>query len=317
MDKARTIKRMEGCFVAVPTYFHEDLSLNLDARRKHTKFLIDGGLREGNACLLTTGASGDFTTLTVDERLEVAEAVLEETQGRVGLIVGAQSCNQAESIEIAQGAARLGADAVQISPPYYHPHTPRDVYEYVKAVGESADIGLVVYPTFWTATPLTEDEIEQMIDDVPNIVSIKYAARYALQFMSGTRRFSKKVCVGDNQLCTIDAYLAGARSFNIHICNFWPQWGINLMKLLDEAQYTEAYERVMDVLLPWYEFYWHAKTITGGEGHLDKIATELLGFETSRCRPPTRDIREEFRPKMRAYMERIGVPKPEGVAQPA
>ena len=317
MDKARTIARMEGCFVAVPTYFNEDLSLNLDARKKHTKFLMDGGLREGNACLLTSGASGDFTCLSADERLAVAATVLEQTQGRVGLIVGAQSANQAQSIEIARGAARLGADAVQISPPYYHPHTSKDVYEYVKAVGEAADIGVVVYPTFWTATPLTEDEIEQMIDDVPNIVSIKYAARYALEFMAGTERFSKKVCVGDNQLCIIDAYLSGARSFNVHICNFWPQWGIELMKLLDEGQYTAAHARVMDVMLPWYEFYWQAKKITGGEGHLDKIATELLGFDTSRCRPPTRDIREEFRPRMRAFMERIGVPNMQAEAQPA
>ena len=52
-------------------------------------------------------------------------------------------------------------------------------------------------------------------------------------------------------------------------------------------------------------------------GVIDKIATELLGFDTSRCRPPTRDIREEFRPQMRAFMERIGVPNMQVEAQPA
>lgn len=37
---------MEGCFVAVPTNFNKDLSLNIDARKKRTKFLMDGGFRE-------------------------------------------------------------------------------------------------------------------------------------------------------------------------------------------------------------------------------------------------------------------------------
>ena len=138
MDKEKTIARMEGCFVAVPSFFNEDLTLNLDARRRHTRFMLDGGLREGNACLLTTGAAGEFTTLSASERLQIAEATLEETRGRIGVIVGAQSANQAETIEITQGAAKLGVDAVQISPPYYHSHSEGDVYDYVKAVGGSA-----------------------------------------------------------------------------------------------------------------------------------------------------------------------------------
>ena len=99
IDRERITARMEGCFVPLPTLFHEDLSLNLDDMRRHAQFLLNGGLRAGNAVLLTTGASGDFPCLSPAERLQVAEAVLAETAGEIGVIVGAQSTNQAETIE--------------------------------------------------------------------------------------------------------------------------------------------------------------------------------------------------------------------------
>ena len=308
MDKQKTMARMEGCYLAVPTFFHEDMTLNLPARRSHTRFLMEGGLREGNACLLTTGAAGDFSTLTVSERLQVAEVVLEETNGRIGVIVGAQSTNQAETIEIGKEAAKLGADAIQVSPPFYHAHTADDVLEYFRAVGQAVDIGLVIYPTYWTSASMSMEAIRQLIEEVSNIVCLKWSAKETIVFLQGVEEFSKKVCVTDNHLCLIESYLSGAKSFNIHVCNYWPEWGVRLMKLLADGKYTEAHKEFIQVLLPYYELVFEIAEYTGGEGHIDKVCTELVGFDSSRCRPPTRDIRDRFRAKILAMMEKTGVP---------
>ena len=77
MDRQSEIERLRGCFLAVPTLYHDDLSLNLDGMRQHVHFLIEHGLRQGTAVFLVNGASGEFPTLTLEERKRTAEAVVE------------------------------------------------------------------------------------------------------------------------------------------------------------------------------------------------------------------------------------------------
>ena len=54
--------------------------------------------------------------------------------------------------------------------------------------------------------------------------------------------------------------------------------------------------------------HWEIYAFTGGEGHLDKLCMELCGMESSRNRPPIRDIRPKFREKARQMLKKIGVP---------
>jgi len=49
-------------------------------------------------------------------------------------------------------------------------------------------------------------------------------------------------------------------------------------------------------------------TFTSGDGYLDKLCMELVGLPSSHCRPPTRDVREQFREQVRQMMIDTGVP---------
>jgi hypothetical protein len=51
------------------------------------------------------------------------------------------------------------------------------------------------------------------------------------------------------------------------------------------------------------------KTYTSGDGYLDKLCMELVGLDSSRCRPPTRDIRKLFRERTREMLIKTGVPR--------
>ncbi len=56
MDAARARDRLTGLYVTIPTMFHDDadLSLDLDAIRRHVSFLIAAGCRTGKASILRT-----------------------------------------------------------------------------------------------------------------------------------------------------------------------------------------------------------------------------------------------------------------------
>ena len=118
MDRDRARSRLCGCYVTLPTLFRdEDLSVDLAAMQRHVRFLINGGIRTGAGVLLVCGAAGDFSTLTFDERVQIAEAVIAEANGQVPVVLGAQTTSTRELVALAQAADRLGAEYIQVSPP--------------------------------------------------------------------------------------------------------------------------------------------------------------------------------------------------------
>ena len=101
MDRSATIDRLRGCFLALPTLYHDDLGLNLEGMRDHVQFLVANGLREGNATLLVNGAGGEFPVLDLEERRCTAETVVKAADGRVGIIVGAQTPSGRDAVALA------------------------------------------------------------------------------------------------------------------------------------------------------------------------------------------------------------------------
>ena len=72
--------RLAGCYVTVPTPFEDSAGfpINFAALRQYIRFLLQGGLNADYATLLSGGAAGDFSTMTFDERLKVAETITDE-----------------------------------------------------------------------------------------------------------------------------------------------------------------------------------------------------------------------------------------------
>jgi len=47
--------------------------------------------------------------------------------------------------------------------------------------------------------------------------------------------------------------------------------------------------------MPFMTLRAEMESYTSGDGYLDKLCMELVGLDSSRCRPPTRDVRERYR----------------------
>jgi len=296
----------------------EDLELDLPAMRRHARFLIDGGINESTGVLLAGGAAGDFSTLSFDERLQVAETVIQEANGRIAVVVGAQTTSTRELVELARAAERLGAEYIQVSPPFYFAHTEQDFYEYVVAAAEAADVGIVVYNTYWTSSNVSLELVERLTE-LPNVIGLKWSVP-DLGFGGFERaisRFADRLCIIDNQLRFVTSHILGARGIEIHQCNYWPQWGVRLWKLLEDHQYVEAQQEIVRVVMPFCELWEEMEKYTSGDGYLDKLCLELVGLGSSRCRPPTRDVRDEFREKARQMLLQCGVPGVVGREKPA
>lgn len=302
--------------MTIPTPFDDDdaMAVNEPALRQYVRFLIDNGLNGDYATLLAGGAAGDFSTMTFQERVRVAEIVVEEAAGAVPIAMGAQTTSTLELVRLAHAAKQAGADFIQVSCPFYFTHTEQDFEDYIRAAAEAEpDLGIIVYNTFWTSQNLSFSMVERLAR-IPNIVGLKWAAPRtdAMEFEDVCSHFSDRFTVIDNNLFFgMSAMPAlGARAFEVHHCNFWPEWGIKLIDEVRAGNYAEIARMLVEEGMPFYKLWVRIENeFTSGDGYLDKLCMELIGLPSSRCRPPTRDIRPVYRADALAMMKTIGVPR--------
>ena len=315
MDYEIFKKKLEGCYVTVPTPFKDikNLPLNFDALKDYVEFLLGNGLNSKNCTLLFGGAAGDFSAMSFDERTSLALEGSKIVNGRVPIALGGQTTNTQELEKLAIIAKDCGYDYLQVSCPFYFKHTEDDFIEYVRAASKAANrVGIILYNTFWTSTSVSNQLIER-IKDLPNIVGLKWATPRtdAMEFEDVTSTYSDRFTIIDNNLFFPYSAMKplNATAFEVHMCNFWPEWGAKLINEVKNKKFEEIARMMVEEAMPFYKLWVEIETnYTSGDGYLDKLCMELTGLPSSRCRPPTRDVREKYRQRTLEYMKKIKVP---------
>jgi 4-hydroxy-tetrahydrodipicolinate synthase len=302
------ISRLRGCYLALPTLFTSDFSLNLAGMRRHVRFLIDGGLREGNATLLVNGANGEFPMLTLEERKQTAGAVVDEAQGRIAVIVGTQTSSTGEAIQLARHAQEIGAAAIQVSPPYYYTPTDDDVYEYVAAIASAVpSVGIVFYTTYWLGYRPTLRILQRLIE-IPQVACIKWSSPDLLDYQFVLLHMASRVGIIDNQMMPVYNQMMGGSGANLHPALLWPEWGVKMWSLLEAREWDQAQAEARRVLLPYYEIMDDIWKTHAGEGNIEKMGLELLGMEGGPSRPPMRPLPRSHKERLRRYCLEVGIP---------
>ena len=311
MDYSQLKKDLEGLYITIPTLFNDpDMTINEDGIRQHISFLRSNGINRQNGVLLAGGAAGDFSTMSFEERVRVA-GIVKEAAGDIPVAVGAQTTSTMELQRLAQAAEEIGASFIQVSCPFYFNHTQDDFYEHILAVSRSAKIGLIIYNTFWTSAEVSFGMVERLIE-IPQVVGLKWATKrsVAMEFEDVVQTFSSKLTVIDNDLLFPISHMLGAKAFEVHLCNHWPEWGVKLLATLEKGDYKQVELDMIKEALPYYRLWKKIEqTYTVGDGFVDKLCMELIGLPSSRCRPPTRDIREQYREEARQMLIQCGTPR--------
>ncbi len=315
MDYEILKKKLEGCYVTVPTPFKDinNLPLNFNALKDYVEFLLGNGLDNKNCTLLFGGAAGDFSAMSFDERSSLAIEGSKIVNGRVPIALGGQTTNTQELEKLAIIAKDCGYDYLQVSCPFYFKHTEGDFIEYVRAASNAANgVGIILYNTFWTSTSVSNQLIEKIID-LPNIVGLKWATPRtdAMEFEDVTSTYSGRFTIIDNNLFFPYSAMKplNATAFEVHMCNFWPEWGVKLINEVKNKNFEEIARMMVEEAMPFYKLWVEIETnYTSGDGYLDKLCMELAGLPSSRCRPPTRDVRTKYRQRTIDYMKKIKVP---------
>lgn len=177
----------KGCGTAIATPFN-DTGVNINEFKKLVEFQIDNKVDS----LIVCGTTGEASTMTKKEKIEVINCAIQTSNKKIPIIVGTGSNNTKQAIENSQLAESLGADGLLVVTPYYNKATQKGLIAHYKAIAESVSIPIILYnvPSRTGVNILPQTCLE--LSKVPNIIAIKEASGNISQVAEIT-----KLC-GDN-----------------------------------------------------------------------------------------------------------------------
>ncbi|CAB1249418.1 4-hydroxy-tetrahydrodipicolinate synthase [Clostridium sp. WLY-B-L2] len=160
---------LKGIITAMVTPMDKQQKINYPATKQLVDYLI-GSSVDG---IFILGTNGEFHLLSNKEKLEFAEKVIEEVDGRVPVFVGTGGNGTEEVIKLSKEMEKIGADALSIITPYFITPSQSEVIRHYNKIAESVSLPILLYNipgrTGMTLEPETVVELAKM----DNIIGIK------------------------------------------------------------------------------------------------------------------------------------------------
>lgn len=161
-----------GVFSAVVTPFGANGDIDYGALRAHLDRLLGFGV----VGFVVSGSTGEYYSMTREERQDLFRNVAGEYAGRATLIAGTSSLNHADTLALTRHAKEVGFDGCMLLPPIYCLPTKEEIK---RATREVAEIGLPVmlYNNPARVGVGLPPALTAELAEIPNVAAYKESAR--------------------------------------------------------------------------------------------------------------------------------------------
>lgn len=163
----------KGAGVAIVTPMTATGEVNYESFRK----LIEFQITNGTDAIIVCGTTGEASTLTHEEHLEVIKYCIDTVAGRVPVIAGTGSNCTETAVFLSKEAEQYGADGILVVSPYYNKATQNGLYSHFKTVADAVKIPVILYNVpSRTGCNILPETVVRLCRDVENIVAVKEAS---------------------------------------------------------------------------------------------------------------------------------------------
>ena len=291
------MRELRGIYPATVTSFDREGAYDPKAMRRIVRHQLNAGVHGFYLC----GGTGEGLLMPREERQAVLEDVLDEVQGRAGVIAHIGAFQTVETIALARHASAAGADAISALPPaYFYNLDERALVRYYTAVAEATEVPLLIYNIPQrTGITMTRNLFEQLLE-VENIVGMKDSSGdlFALSlFLSGEQK--PLIFKGEDTVLSA-GLMAGAcggigATYNVFPQLFVELWnGFQAGALEDVGRIQGRINQLIDAL-----------TVVNLFGGL-KQTLGWMGLECGVPHTPNRPLTGEEVERLRTSLEKAG-----------
>jgi 4-hydroxy-2-oxoglutarate aldolase len=234
-----------GIYPPLPTFFHEDESLDLETLAEHMRRLRARGITR----FVALGSNGEAVHLDPEERRQVIAAVRTAAGDEAQLLAGAGANSTRETIALCRLAAAASADVALVIPPHHYRSCMDStaLRGHYLAVADASPLPVMLYNMPGNAAGIDLDaETVIALSAHPNIIGLKDSAGNVAKLaeVAAGAREGFVVLAGSAGFL-LPALVVGAVGAIAALANIAPVECLRLMELttagkLDEARALQA-----------------------------------------------------------------------------
>lgn len=162
-----------GAGVAIVTPMYEDGTVNYDKLAE----LLEDQIAGGTDAIIICGTTGESSTLTHEEHLEVIRYTVNRVAKRIPVVAGTGSNCTQTAVYLSQEAEKAGADALLLVSPYYNKATQNGLIRHYTQIAEAVSLPVILYNVpSRTGCNILPETVAHLVKNVKNIVGVKEAS---------------------------------------------------------------------------------------------------------------------------------------------
>ena len=251
---------------------------------------LDWQLASGVPGIIILGTTGEFLTLTDDERGAFVEATVKHIAGRIPVMVGTMNAYTPNAVRYSRQAEGLGADGLMIIPPYYYTPTEDEIFNYYKAICEAVSLPIMLYNNPFTSN------VDMPARLVGKLTKSFEQIRYIKEASQRIERVHDIIVESDGLMNVwagqrvLESYKMGAKYYVNPYGNYIPRASVKFVEWAEQGRWDDvwAVQRVIskfDAIItrghPLYGHQCYSKALAAAAGYpVGDVRAPITTFES-------------------------------------
>lgn len=289
----------KGAAVAIITPMLENGEVNYPKLGE----IIEYQIANQTDAIVICGTTGEASTLSHEEHLEVIDYCVKKVAKRIPVIAGTGSNSTETAIYLSKEAEKSGADALLVVTPYYNKATQKGLIAHYTAVAESVDLPIIMYNVPGrTGCNILPETAATLVRTVKNIVGIKEASGNISQvakLMSLCGDEIELYSGNDDQIVPILS-LGGLGVISV-LSNVAPKETHDIVEMYLDGDVRGSMELQLKAVPLVDQLFCEVNPIPV------KAAMNLMGLEVGSLRMPLTEMEDAHKENLKAAMKDFGI----------
>lgn len=291
--------KFEGIYTPVLTPFNAAGEIDYDAWAKVLDFQIDNGVHG----VIVGGSTGEFYTMSKEERLAQFEFANQHIAGRIPWIAGVNDMVATEAYSYAAAAKAAGASAMLVAAPPYSLPSEEELAAHCIRIDEAADLPIILYNYPGRTGVEMGETFLDLVADRPNFVAIKESSGDVNRIHTLALKYPQMQLSAGAEDQVVEFFVWGARSWVCASANMFPKECVTFYEtcVLERnfekgARFAAAFAPLMDALEQSGKFI-----------QCVKYAAEVQGVQAGEARLPMLPMGETAKTEFKTVVEKTAV----------
>ena len=289
---------IRGAYPVLITPMTKEQEVDWGGVKNNVNYFVDQGV----AGIVINGSTGEFVSLTKEEKYQMVEVVMKEINGRIPVIVGTAAETTKETIENTKQAEANGADCALIINSYYCKPKEEEIYFHYKEVSNVVNMPIMLYNNpFTSGVDMSTELMLRIGRDCEKVTHIKESSGDIRKARDLARQGHGEfeVFCGSEEL-VMESYFVGATGWISVAGNIVPQLVTDMFNHFQKGEVEKAWT-INDQILPLCAFL----EGSGKYVQIVKRAMDLLGQAGGPARCPRLGLTPEEDQKLKEILTKL------------